>query len=232
MAGPPSAAYWATLPGRARRRVSVPVRSARPGRRSTGRGDRPRGRRPGEERWHLSRARFARRPASSAIEAVTACADHLAPIRRASRGGRLRRSKLTTSRQFTADFVDAVARQPLQSAVDAGLVAECRLRPATVDRGAARGAQSHRPVRPGSTATPLRDRAARRSRGAHRRRAPSPPEALRASIDCWRVSPSMAPKMRRPLGSTVDMLYRVKPNIWQGVRRVEMEVAAWRPSEA
>jgi hypothetical protein len=34
------------------------------------------------------------------------------------------------------------------------------------------------------------------------------------------------------LGSTVDLLYRVKQNIWRGERRVEMDVAAWRPSDA
>ena len=33
-----------------------------------------------------------------------------------------------------------------------------------------------------------------------------------------------------PVGARIDLLYRVRPNVWQGQRKVDMEVVGWRLS--
>ena len=130
---------------------------------------------------------------------------------------------------FSAAFAEAVQQQPVLEVADASLVAEARLRPSTVneqllDQLARLGPFGHGCPEPLFETAGLDVREARIVGEKHLRLklwgdgrllvgiafngAGEPPEA----------------------GSRVDVLYRVKANIWQGERRAEIQVEAWRPA--
>jgi single-stranded-DNA-specific exonuclease len=165
----------------------------------------------------------------SAIEAVTACADLLLRFggHRGAAGFVIEAGNVA---RFTADFVNAVASQPLQAPVDAGPVAECRLRPATVaedllDVLSRIGPFGQGAPHPLFETGPLVVREARIVGERHLRLKLSGEHRLLSAI-AFNGADAVP-----PLGSTVDLLYRAKQNIWQGERRVEMDVAAWRPCD-
>ena len=46
-------------------------------------------------------------------------------------------------------------------------------------------------------------------------------QGLTQSGDTW---------TRTGSGARIDLLYRVRPNVWQGQRKVDLEIVGWRPS--
>lgn len=172
-----------------------------------------------------------RAPAShSAIDAVSACARHLIRFggHRGAAGFAIDPDNVSA---FSADFAEAVARQPLVATADAGLVAECRLRPATIsedllDLLGRLGPFGHGAPPPLFETGGLVVHEARVVGERHLRLKLWGDNRLLVGIAF-----NAAPDPPRP-GSTIDLLYRVKPNIWQGQRRVDLEVTAWRPSQS
>jgi single-stranded-DNA-specific exonuclease len=131
---------------------------------------------------------------------------------------------------FTVDFVQAVASQPPGGPSEPELVADCRLRPASVtddllDLLGRLGPFGQGVPQPLFETGPLVVREARTVKERHLR------------LKLWGENRFLvgiafnAGLDRPPLGAKVDMLYRVKQNVWQGQRRVDLEVVAWRPSE-
>jgi single-stranded-DNA-specific exonuclease len=164
----------------------------------------------------------------SAIEAVTACAHHLTRFG-GHRGAAGFAMPVANVEAFRADFVAAVARQPVQAAPDAGLVAECGLRASTVTTGlldllGQLGPFGHGAPSPIFETTGLTVREARIVGERHLRM-----KLLAEGRPLVAIAFNAGAGAPLP-GSTIDLLYRVKPNVWQGERRVDLEVVAWRPS--
>jgi single-stranded-DNA-specific exonuclease len=164
----------------------------------------------------------------SAIEAVTACAQHLLRFggHRGAAGFSIEADRVEA---FSTDFVAAVGRQPALAVADDGLVAECRLRPTSVNESlldllARIGPFGHGAPEPLFESGPLVVREARIVGERH------------VKLKLWGEGRHLfgiafnAASDAPSLGSSIDILYRVKPNVWQGQRRVEIEVTSWRPS--
>jgi single-stranded-DNA-specific exonuclease len=164
----------------------------------------------------------------SAIEAVTACARHLTRFG-GHRGAAGFAMPMANGEAFRADFAAAVASQPVRAAPDDGLVADCRLRASTIttellDLLGQLGPFGHGAPAPIFETVGLAVREARIVGERHLR--------LKLAAD-GRMLVAIAFNAGAdapPPGSSIDLLYRVKPNVWQGVRRVDLEVVAWRPS--
>jgi single-stranded-DNA-specific exonuclease len=176
----------------------------------------------------LSRGSVRAPDGHSAIEAVSACARHLIRFggHRGAAGFAIDTDNVTA---FSDDFATAVARQPLLTPTDVGLVAECRLRPATIsedllDLLGRVGPFGQGAPQPLFETGPLVVREARMVGERHLRLKLWGEHRLLVGIAFNAAHDPPDP------GSTVDLLYRVKPNIWQGQRRIDLEVAAWRPS--
>jgi single-stranded-DNA-specific exonuclease len=165
----------------------------------------------------------------SAIEAVAACGHHL--IRFGGHSGAAGFSiDAGNVEAFSAAFVEAVARQPVVERSDTGLVAECRLRPGSVteqllDLLGRVGPFGHGAPQPLFETGPLVVDEARVVGEHHLRLKLWGENRLLVGIAFG------AAHDPPPLGSTIDVLYRVKPNVWQGRRRVDLDVVAWRPSD-
>jgi single-stranded-DNA-specific exonuclease len=164
----------------------------------------------------------------SAIEAVSACARHLSRFG-GHRGAAGFAMPVANVEAFRADFTAAVASQPVQAAANAGLVSECRLRASTVtpevlDLLGQLGPFGHGAPAPMFETTGLAVREARIVGERHLRMKLSADGRMLVAIAFNAGSDA------RPPDSTIDLLYRVKPNVWQGVRRIDLEVVAWRPS--
>ena len=166
----------------------------------------------------------------SAIEAVTACGDLLLRFggHRGAAGFAIDASNVPA---FAEQFVQAVARQPTVTLAVPDLVAECRLRPGTVTEGlldllAQVGPFGQGAPLPLFETTQLKVREARTVGERHLRLKLWGEHRLLTAIAF-----GAAHEPPPPLGSTIDLLYRLKPNVWQGQRRVDLEVVAWRPSE-
>ena len=166
----------------------------------------------------------------SAIEAVTACGDLLLRFggHRGAAGFAIDASNVPA---FAEQFVQAVARQPTVTLAVPDLVAECRLRPGTVTEGlldllAQVGPFGQGAPLPLFESAQLKVREARTVGERHLRLKLWGEHRLLTAIAF-----GAAHEPPPPLGSTIDLLYRLKPNVWQGQRRVDLEVVAWRPSE-
>ena len=164
----------------------------------------------------------------SAIDAVSACARHLIRF-----GGHQGAAGFSIAGEnveaFTADFVEAVRNLPMLAQVDDGLVADCRLRTVSVNEGlldllSRVGPFGHGAPEPLFETSGLTVREARVVGERHLRMKLWGEGRLLISIA---FNAAADPP---PLGSTIDLLYRVRPNVWQGQRRVDMEAVAWRPS--
>ena len=166
----------------------------------------------------------------SAVEAVSACARHL--IRYGGHSGAAGFAiDAANVVAFSTDFAEAVARQPLLAPTDAGLVADCRLRPGTVsddllDLLGRVGPFGHGAPQPLFETGPLVVHESRVVGERHLRLKLWGEHRLLVGIAF------NAAQDRPDSGSTIDLLYRVKPNVWQGQRRIDLDIAAWRPSES
>jgi single-stranded-DNA-specific exonuclease len=164
----------------------------------------------------------------SAIEAVNACARHL--IRFGGHAGAAGFSiDVRNVEAFSADFVEAVRALPSVAIVDEGPVAECRLRPSTVNDGlldllARLGPFGHGAPEPLFESSDLVVREAKVVGERHLR------------LKLWgegRLLFAIAFNSAGeppPTGARIDLLYRVRPNVWQGQRKVDLEVVGWRPA--
>ena len=166
----------------------------------------------------------------SAIEAVLACSRHLTRFggHRGAAGFAMAAADVPA---FTQDFERAAAQQPRLESDDGGLVADCRLRPTTVneellDLLAQLGPFGHGAPQPLFETGPLVVREAKIVGERHLR------------LKLWGenrqlvgIAFNAGPDRPEP-GATVDLLYRAKPNVWQGQRRVDLEVVAWRPAQS
>jgi single-stranded-DNA-specific exonuclease len=163
-----------------------------------------------------------------AVGAVASCAEHL--IRFGGHKGAAGFAVDAASVEaFSAAYVAAVAHQPVAVPTDDGLVADCLLRTTTVtedllDLLARLGPFGQGAPEPLFESASLQVREARIVGDRHLR------------LKLWgdgRVLVGIAfngAGDAPPVGSTVDVLYRVRPNVWQGQRRAELQVVAWRPT--
>lgn len=166
----------------------------------------------------------------SAIEAVSACGHLLVRFggHRGAAGFAIDAHNVPT---FAEQFVQAVSRQPRVAPSGDDLAAECRLRPSTISESLLDMLGQVGPFGQGAPLPlfetgPLQVREARIVGERHLRLKLWGEDRLLIGIAFG------AAHEPPPLGSTIDLLYRVKPNVWQGRRRVDLEVVAWRPSEA
>jgi single-stranded-DNA-specific exonuclease len=164
----------------------------------------------------------------SAIEAVTACAQHLIRF-----GGHAGAAGFSIDSQnvaaFSADFVAAVRTLHRPAVTDDEPVAECRLRASTVnddllDLLARIGPFGHGAPEPLFETSGLVVRETRVVGERHLR------------LKLWgegRLLMAIAFNHAGeppPVSARIDLLYRVRPNVWQGQRKVDVEVVGWRPA--
>jgi single-stranded-DNA-specific exonuclease len=162
----------------------------------------------------------------SAIAAVNACARHL--IRYGGHAGAAGFSiDLEHVAAFSADFVEAVRALPPQAASADELVAEARLRPSTINEGlldllGRLGPFGHGAPEPLFETSGLTVREAKMVGERHLRLKVWGEGRLLFAIafNCASEPP--------PLGSRIDLLYRARPNVWQGQRKVDLEMVGWR----
>jgi len=166
----------------------------------------------------------------SAIKAVTACGHHLIRFggHKGAAGFAIDAANVEA---FSAAFVEAVASQPIVASRDDGLVADCRLRPSTVaesllDLLGHVGPFGHGAPQPLFESGPLVVDEARVVGQHHVRLKLWGENRLLVGIAFGAAHDPPT------VGSKIDVLYRVKPNVWQGRRRVDLDVVAWRPSES
>lgn len=164
----------------------------------------------------------------NAIEAVNACADLL--IRHGGHAGAagfsIDPSLVPT---FRERFIEAAERAVTSETPESGLVAECRLRPATIDRPLLDllkrigpfGAGCPEPLFESSN---LIVREARVVGERHLRLRLFGEGRLLTGIYFGGADDLPA------LGSTVDVLYRVRANVWNGAVRADLQVESWRPA--
>ncbi|MFN8634652.1 MAG: single-stranded-DNA-specific exonuclease RecJ [Chloroflexota bacterium] len=166
----------------------------------------------------------------SAIEAVSACAEYLLRYggHRGAAGFAIEASQIDA---FSLDFVAAFGRQSPVVVSDDGPVADCRLRPSTIseellDLLARLGPFGQAAPEPLFETGPLVVREARVVKERHLRLKLSGERRLLVAIGF-----NGAAEVPR-VGSEIDVLYRARPNVWQGERRAELDLAGWRPSSA
>jgi single-stranded-DNA-specific exonuclease len=176
----------------------------------------------------LSRGSVRAPAGVSAIEAVTACGHHLIRFggHKGAAGFAIDAAKIDA---FSAAFVEAVARMPVVAATDDGLVADCRLRPSTVsdhllDLLGRAGPFGHGAAQPLFETGPLVVDEARVVGQHHLRLKLWGENRLLVGIAFGAAHDPPS------VGSSIDVLYKAKPNVWQGRRRVDLEVVSWRPS--
>lgn len=164
----------------------------------------------------------------NAIGAVSACGEHL--IRYGGHAGAagfaLDPERFT---DFAETFLAAVEGQELVPRPPAGQVADCLLRPSTVDLALLDLLERVGPFGQGCP-EPLFETRALQVREArvvgerHLRLRLWGEGRLLAGIAFNGAGEIPA------VGSHVDVLYRVRPNVWQGERRAELHVVGWQPS--
>jgi single-stranded-DNA-specific exonuclease len=164
----------------------------------------------------------------SAIDAVSACAPYLLRFggHRGAAGFAIESSQVEA---FSIDFVAAFGRQFPVVVSDAGPIADCRLRPGTISEGlldllARLGPFGQGAPEPLFESGPLIVQEARIVKERHLRLKLSGDGRLLVGIGF-----NGAAELP-PVGSRIDVLYRVRPNVWQGERRAELDLAGWRPS--
>ena len=169
-------------------------------------------------------------PGFSAIGAINACADLL--IRHGGHAGAAGFSiESALVPDFRERFVEAVSQALPVATPDAGLVAECRLRPETIDRPLLDMLRRLGPFGAGCPeplfeATGLQVREARVVAERHLRLKLFGGGRLLTGI-MFRAAED-----RPEVGATIDILFRVRPNVWNGHVRTDLQVVGWRPSFA
>jgi single-stranded-DNA-specific exonuclease len=167
----------------------------------------------------------------SAIDAVNACAQHLIRF-----GGHKGAAGFAIDTEnvaaFRLDLVEAVRRLPPLDEDDTGLVAECRLRPTSINDGlldtlARIGPFGHGAPEPLFETSGLVVRETRVVGERHLRMKVWGEGRLLTAI-AFNAASATGDQPR--LGSTIDLLYKARPNVWQGQRRVDLETVAWRPA--
>jgi single-stranded-DNA-specific exonuclease len=176
----------------------------------------------------VSRASVRAPATHSAIAAVNACAGHLLRYggHRGAAGFSIDSRSIDA---FRADFVAAVAGQETLPPADASLIADARLRPDTVsekllDVVQDLGPFGHGAPEPLFETGPLVVREARVVGEKHLRLKLWGDGHLLVGIAFNGAAEAPAP------GDAIDILYKLKANVWQGRRGAETEVVAWRPS--
>lgn len=176
----------------------------------------------------ISRASVRAPAGHSAIAAVHACA-HLLVRYGGHQGAAGFSIDAARIAEFRDAFVAAVVDQPAARPTDGLRMADARLRPETIadellDLVERLGPFGHGAREPLFETAAVQVRDARVVGGRH----------LRLKLaGAGRVVEGIAFNAADdgpPVGSAVDVLYRVRPNVWQGRRRVEVEVVAWRPA--
>jgi single-stranded-DNA-specific exonuclease len=175
----------------------------------------------------VSRASVRAPATHSAIDAVNACAAYLLRFggHRGAAGFSIDGSRIPA---FRAAFEAAVANQETLPTADMSLVADARLRPETVSEDLLDlleqiGPFGHGAPEPLFETGPLVVREAKTVGEKHLR--------LKLQGDGRQLvgiafnGATEAP----PPGSQIAILYKLKGNVWQGRRRAEVEVVAWRP---
>jgi single-stranded-DNA-specific exonuclease len=177
----------------------------------------------------VSRASVRAPAGLSAIDAVTACSRHLLRFggHRGAAGFSIDAANVAA---FSRDFVEAVRTQPCLDLGDTGLVAECRLRPTTVNEGlldllVRTGPFGHGAPEPLFETSGLTVREARIVGERHLRLKLWGEGRLLIAIAFGAAGEAIQ------VGDTIDLLYKVRPNVWQGQRRIDLEMVAWRPSD-
>jgi single-stranded-DNA-specific exonuclease len=160
------------------------------------------------------------------VGAVAACAEHL--IRFGGHAGAAGFSvEAATVPAFSEAFVMAVGRAPTTAHEPSGVIAECRLRPDTLDlplltmlqRLGPFGASCPEPL---FETSGLQVREARIVGERHLRMRLFGGGRLLTAILFGGADNRPAP------GAMIDILYRARPNVWQGQTRVDLQAAQWR----
>jgi single-stranded-DNA-specific exonuclease len=164
----------------------------------------------------------------SAIEAVSACAEYLLRFggHRGAAGFAIEAARIPA---FSEELIAAFGRQDRPVPTGDELVADCRLRPTTVsedllDRLAMVGPFGQGAPEPLFECGPLIVREARVVKERHLRLKLWGEGRLLVGIGF--NGAAEVP----PVGSRIDALFRVRPNVWQGQRRAELGLDAWRPA--
>lgn len=170
----------------------------------------------------------------SAIDAVNACAQHLIRF-----GGHKGAAGFAIDAEnvpaFSLDFVEAVRSLPLIDQDDSGLIAECRLRPTSINESlldllARIGPFGHGAPEPLFETSNLVVRETRIVGERHLRMKVWGEGRLLTAI-AFNVTSASNPTVDQPrVGSTIDLLFKARPNVWQGQRRVDLDTVAWRPT--
>jgi single-stranded-DNA-specific exonuclease len=176
----------------------------------------------------VSRASVRAPATHSAIDAVNACSDFLLRYggHRGAAGFSIEGSRIPA---FRAAFEAAVASQEALPPAEAGLVADARLRPETVSEALLDlleqlGPFGHGAPEPLFETGPLVVREARTVGEKHLRLKLQGDGRLLDGIAFNGATEAPPP------GSQIVILYKPKANVWQGRRRAEVEVVAWRPA--
>jgi single-stranded-DNA-specific exonuclease len=176
----------------------------------------------------VSRASVRAPATHSAIDAVNACSDFLLRYggHRGAAGFSIEGSRIPA---FRAAFEAAVASQEALPPAEAGLVADARLRPETVSEALLDlleqlGPFGHGAPEPLFETGPLVVREARTVGEKHLRLKLQGDGRLLDGIAFNGAADAPPP------GSQIIILYKLKANVWQGRRRAEVEVVAWRPA--
>jgi single-stranded-DNA-specific exonuclease len=160
------------------------------------------------------------------VGAVAACAEHL--LRYGGHAGAAGFSlEATAVPAFTEAFVEATRRAPATPLTEPGPTAECRLRPETLDLPLLDVLQQFGPFgascpEPLFETSGLLVREARIVGERHLRMRLFGGGRLLTAIHFGGADNRPHP------GSTIDILYRARPNVWQGQTRVDLQAVQWR----
>ena len=166
-----------------------------------------------------------------AVAAVTAGAEYLLRYggHKGAAGFSIESEKIEA---FRAAFAEAVAAHPVE-VPEITLTAEAWLRPGSVDEElldqlTQLGPFGHGSPEPMFESLGVQVREARIVGGKHLRVKFGSEGRVLTGIAFNAAGEGAAAPPN--LGETVDILYRVKPNIWQGRRRADIHLEAWRPA--
>lgn len=186
-----------------------------------------------EQAAGLSRGSVRAPSGFDAVGAVAACAEHLARFggHQGAAGFSLESDRFEA---FRTAFLEAAATLAVDISPADALVAECGLRPETVTSGLLDvldrlGPFGHGCPEPLFETAALTVRESRIVGERHLRLKLSGRGRLLVGILFGAAEVADADAVPTP-GSTIDILYRARPNVWRGERRLDLQIVAWRPS--